>query len=83
MENSDPVLISTDNGTEFCGLAKFCRDNCNGLVPCKIAPYVLQKNGKIERLKRTLEERARAMLAASPLPEEYWGDHDALITFDC
>ena len=68
--------IRTDNGTEFAGLDKFCR--LNGTVHQKTAPYAHQQNGKIERLNRTLQEKARVMLAASDLPSEYWGD--ALLT---
>ena len=65
-------FIRTDNGTEFSGLEKFCRKN--GAVHQKTAPYAHQQNGKIERLNRTLQEKARAMLTASSLPPEYWGD---------
>jgi hypothetical protein len=65
-------FIRTDNGTEFSGLEKFCRKH--GAVHQKTAPYAHQQNGKIERLNRTLQERARAMLTASSLPAEYWGD---------
>ena len=69
-------FIRTDNGTEFSGIAAFCQDS--GAVHQKTAPYVHQQNGKIERLNRTLQERARAMLAGSTLPEEYWSE--ALLT---
>ena len=44
----------------------------------RTAPYAHAHNGKIERLNRTLQERARAMLAAADLPSELWGD--ALLT---
>jgi hypothetical protein len=69
-------FIRTDNGTEFSGLEKFCRKH--GTVHQKTAPYAHQQNGKIERLNRTLQEKARAMLSASGLPPEFWGD--ALLT---
>jgi hypothetical protein len=69
-------FLRSDNGTEFNGVLKFCRDN--GIVHQRTAPYAHQQNGKIERLNRTLQERARAMLAGSSLPPEYWGD--ALLT---
>jgi hypothetical protein len=68
--------IRTDNGTEFAGLDKFCRKH--GAVHQKTVPYAHQQNGKVERLNRTLQERARAMLHASGLPTEYWGE--ALLT---
>jgi hypothetical protein len=64
--------IRTDNGTEFNGVSKFCRET--GAVHKRIAPYAHQQNGKVERLNRTLLERARAMLAGSSLPAEFWGD---------
>jgi hypothetical protein len=69
-------FIRTDNGTEFNGLAKFCREN--GAVHQRTAPYAHQQNGKIERLNRTLQEKARCMLAASGLPTDLWGE--ALLT---
>jgi hypothetical protein len=69
-------FIRTDNGTEFAGLKKFCRKN--GAVHQKTAPYAHQQNGKLERLNRTLQDKARAMLAASGLSPEFWGD--ALLT---
>jgi hypothetical protein len=65
-------FIRTDNGTEFSGISNFCRDS--GAVHQKTAPYVHQQNGKIERLNRTLQERARALLAGSSLPAEYWSE---------
>jgi hypothetical protein len=55
-------FIRTDNGT---ALEKFCRKN--GDVHQKTAPYAHQQNGKVERLNRTLQDKARAMLAASGL----------------
>jgi hypothetical protein len=65
-------FIRTDNGTEFNGLFKFCREH--GAVHQKTAPYAHQQNGKIERLNRTLQEKARCLLAASGLPTEHWGE---------
>ena len=65
-------FIRTDNGTEFNGLFKFCREH--GAVHQKTAPYAHQQNGKIERLNRTLQEKARCLLAASGLPSAYWGE---------
>lgn len=69
-------FIRTDNGTEFNGLYKFCREH--GAVHQKTAPYAHQQNGKIERLNRTLQEKARCLLAASGLSSDYWGE--ALLT---
>ena len=69
-------FIRTDNGTEFNGLYKFCREH--GAVHQKTAPYAHQQNGKIERLNRTLQEKARCLLSASELSSEHWGE--ALLT---
>jgi hypothetical protein len=69
-------FIRTDNGTEFSGLDKFCRKH--GVVHQKTAPYAHQQNGKIERLNRSLQDKARSMLVASGLSPEFWGD--ALLT---
>jgi hypothetical protein len=69
-------FIRTDNGTEFSGLDKFCRKH--GVVHQRTAPYAHQQNGKIERLNRSLQDKARSMLAASGFSPEFWGD--ALLT---
>jgi transposase InsO family protein len=64
--------IRTDGGTEFLGLDRFCRKH--GILHQVTPPYSHQSNGKVERLNRTLQEKARAMLADSELPRKYWGE---------
>jgi hypothetical protein len=43
-----------------------------GIVHQKTNPYSSQENEVVERLNRTLIEKARAMLQGSSLSEEYW-----------
>ena len=70
--DSNVKAIRTDGGTEFLGLDKLCRKE--GIKHQTTPPYSHQSNGKVERLNRTLQEKARAMLADSDLPTEYWGE---------
>jgi hypothetical protein len=68
--------IRSDYGTEFNGLDAFCRKR--GIVHQRTTPYAHAQNGKVERLNRTLQERARAILAETQQPLELWGE--ALLT---
>lgn len=73
--------IITDNATELNGIGRVCR--ANGAThqrtdPEHKDPYAYQQNGRVERLNRTMQERARAILAKISLPEEYW--NEALLT---
>jgi hypothetical protein len=64
--------IRTDGGTEFLGLDGYCRKH--GILHQVTPPYSHQSNGKVERLNRTLQEKAMAMLSDSQLPTKYWGE---------
>lgn len=66
--------LRTDNGGEYCSHAmkQFCR--CKGIRMEKTVPYTPEQNGVSERLNRTIEEKARAMLQASGLPKFLWGE---------
>jgi hypothetical protein len=63
-----------DRGGEYINAAfkSWCAGR--GIVVEPTAPYSPQQNGKVERLNRTLVERARVMLLGSGLdPKLYWG----------
>jgi transposase InsO family protein len=64
------VLI-TDNSGEFCGkkfdqLCKKCGITCQNTTP-----YTPQQNGVVERMKRTLMDKARSMLNGVGLAQEF------------
>jgi len=69
--------IRTDNGTEFNGLDSFCKKR--GIAHQRTDPYCHQENGKVERLNRTLQEKARCILAEAQLPQELWGRHSCML----
>lgn len=62
--------VRTDGGTEFHGLAKWCKDQ--GVSHEVTVPYVHQMNGKVERMNRTLQDRVRCMLVDAKLDPEWW-----------
>jgi transposase InsO family protein len=61
--------LRTDQGTEFNGVDSFCRKR--GAVHQRTAPYAHQQNVKVERLNRTLQEKARCILAESELELDF------------
>eukprot|EP00253_Pinus_taeda_P035574 PITA_35574 len=67
-------VLRTDNGGEFC--SKEFEEFCNkcGITRQKTTPYIPQKNGVIERMNKTLMERARSMLSGAGLGEEFWAE---------
>ncbi|KAD4385770.1 hypothetical protein E3N88_25939 [Mikania micrantha] len=67
-------ILRTENGTEFKNhnMEKFCNER--GIVQQFSAPYVPQMNGVAKRKNRTLIEAARAMLADSSLPVQFWNE---------
>jgi len=67
-----PRAIQIDRGKEFVN--QKLRDWCSerGIELRLTAPYSPSQNGVAERMNRTLEELARAMLASQRLPEFLW-----------
>lgn len=66
-------ILRCDNGTEFCNehidlvLEKY------GIVRESSEPYCHEHNGLVERLNRTIQERARALLFEAGFPANKWG----------
>jgi len=60
-------VLRTDNGGEFCskGFEEFYK-KCR-IARQKTTPYTPQQNGVIERMNKTLMERARSMLSGARL----------------
>ena len=67
-------VLRTDNGGEFCSkeFEEFCK-KC-GITRQKTTPYTPQQNGVVERMKKTLMERARSMLSGTGLGQESWAE---------
>ncbi|GME72414.1 unnamed protein product [[Candida] boidinii] len=68
------VSVRTDNGTEFCNseLKNFFDDR--GISHERTVPYNSHQNGVAERMHRTIQEKARILLAAAGAAEEFWAD---------
>jgi len=65
-------VLRTDNSGEFCSkefekFYKIC-----GITFQKTTPYTPQQNGVVERMNKTLMERARSMLSGVGLGQEFW-----------
>ena len=64
--------LRTNNGGEFCSTEfdRFCKDY--GIERHKTTPYTPQQNGVVERMNRTLTERARSMLSGVGLEQFFY-----------
>lgn len=60
-------VLRTDNGGVFCGkeFNKFYKQH--GISRQNTTPYSPQQNGVVERMNRTLMEKARSMLSDAGL----------------
>nr|CCA26157.1 putative polyprotein [Albugo laibachii Nc14] len=66
--------IRTDNDTE-CLNRRFAEERRrNGIIHQTSAPFSPQQNGLAERMKRTLMERARALMEHKNLEKEWWAE---------
>ena len=65
-------MSRTDNSGEFCGneFKEFCR-KC-GISMRKNNTYTPKQNGVVERMNRTLMEKARSMLSSARIGQEFW-----------
>ncbi|GJY31437.1 retrovirus-related pol polyprotein from transposon TNT 1-94 [Tanacetum coccineum] len=64
--------LRTDNGLELCQgeFNEFCKNE--GIVRHQTVRYIPQHNRVVERINRTLLERARCMLSNVGLPNIFW-----------
>jgi hypothetical protein len=67
-------VLRTDNGGEFYKneFEEFCK-KC-GIERKKNTMYTPQQNGVVERMNRTLMEKARSMLSSVGLGQEFWAE---------
>jgi len=65
-------VLRTNNGGEFCSkeFEEFCK-KC-GISRQKTTPYTPQQNGVVEKMNKTLMERARSMLSGVELGQKFW-----------
>ncbi|KAK3030464.1 hypothetical protein RJ639_039149 [Escallonia herrerae] len=72
--DKESKCLRTDNGMEFYldDFIEFCRNE--GIVRHHTLRKMPQQNGVIERMNRTLIERARCMLSNARLPKEFWAE---------
>ena len=71
-------VVRSDNGGEYVNTVIEQFYSQKGIIHQTTNPYSPQQNGRAERLNRTLNERARAMLLDSALPHSLW--HFAIMT---
>jgi hypothetical protein len=73
-ENKRIRILATDNGTEYVNnnFNKLLKNN--GITHQLVAPYTKEPNGLVERINRTLLNKARALLYNANLPQYLWGE---------
>jgi hypothetical protein len=66
--------LRTDNGGEFTSVEfeNYCKEA--GIERHKTMVYTPQQNGVVERMNKTLLERARSMLSNAKLQQELWAE---------
>ena len=66
--------MRTDNGGELCRneFEELC-NKCD-IARQKTTPCTPQQNGVVERMNKTLMEKARSMLSGVRLGQEYWAE---------
>ena len=64
--------LRLDNGGEYCSkeFDRYCSEH--GIHRVKTVPRTPQENGVLERMNRTIMERARCMRLHSELPLQFW-----------
>lgn len=66
--------LRTDNGKEYCNndFKDFCRQN--GIVHQTSNVHTPEQNGLVERMNRTVVERAKCMLYQAKLEVKFWAE---------
>ena len=79
--NTKVVELRTDNGTEFVNNEFKDFVLSSGIEHNLIVPYVHFQNGSIERLNRTIQDKALKLIRASGLSSTYWSEAMLLSTY--
>jgi hypothetical protein len=69
-----PGIYRTDSGTELSNAETEAWLQTNGIWHELSAPYTSAHIGKVERMHRTIMNRARAMRSQAQLPPNMWGE---------
>lgn len=74
LHNCKVAKLRTDNGGEYTSkeFDNFCRSK--GIQVVFTVPHNPEMNGVAERLNRTLQDKARAMLLSSDLDDKFWSE---------
>lgn len=67
-------IFRSDGGTEFCNSELSACFEKSGVVFQTTVPYSPQQNGKLERMNRTVMEKARCLLMESGLSKVFWAE---------
>ena len=74
-DNKRIRIYSTDNGTKFINKRFKALFNNSGIIHHQLSPaYTPEPNGFIERINRTIINKARSLLYNSNLPLYLWGE---------
>lgn len=67
-------VIRSDNGLEFCNanFNNFLKQN--GIIHQLTNPYTPEQNGMVERMNRTVVEKARCMIFDAKLDMKFWAE---------
>ena len=65
-------LVRSDRGREFLNQELDTALSARGIVPEPTTAYSPESNGKVERMNRTIMERARSIMAAAGVPPKFW-----------
>ncbi|KAK9873685.1 hypothetical protein WA026_023685 [Henosepilachna vigintioctopunctata] len=67
-------ILRSDNGGEFCGKDMRNYLAMNGIIHQTTNPYTPQQNGVVERMNRSLVEKAKCMLFDAKLDTKFWAE---------
>lgn len=67
-------VLRTDNGGEFCSTVFQNFLVKNGIVHQKTNPYTPEQNGMLERMNRTIVEKARCLLFDAEFDKSFWAE---------
>ena len=73
-DNHKIRIFSTDNGGEFVNKRFKTLFHKSGIIHQRAPPYTHEPNGLVERINRTIMNKARSLIYNSNLPLYMWGE---------